>query len=118
LFKNNNLRVGISARGGLEPGFRVPFSTIFHGNALEKRYSGRKHWKAVEAKPLQTAASLRTFFVFVISAEALKSLVAFLGYSRARDARIPNFRSMRYSTFSTAAKMAEAAIGAAGLLCA
>ncbi len=23
--------------GGLEPGFEVPFSTIFHGIALEKR---------------------------------------------------------------------------------
>ena len=32
----------------------------------------------MEAKLLQTAASLRTFFVLVISAEALKSLVAFL----------------------------------------
>jgi len=39
----------------------------------------------VEAKLLQTAASLRTFFVLVISAEALKSLVAFLCYwSRSR----------------------------------
>jgi hypothetical protein len=73
--------MGISARGGLEPGFRVPFSTIFHGIALEKRKSGRKHWKAVEAKLLQTAASLRTFSVLVISARALKSLVPFLGYS-------------------------------------
>ena len=34
----------------------------------------------MEAKLLQTAASLRTFFVLVISPEALKSLVAFLGY--------------------------------------
>jgi hypothetical protein len=35
---------------------------------------------ADKPKLLQTAASLRTFFVFAISAEALKSLVAFLGY--------------------------------------
>jgi hypothetical protein len=34
----------------------------------------------VEAKLLQTAASLRTFFLLVVSAEALKSLIAFLGY--------------------------------------
>jgi hypothetical protein len=47
---------------------------------LEKRYSSRKHSKAVEAKLLQTAASLRTFFLLVVSAEALKSLDAFLGY--------------------------------------
>jgi hypothetical protein len=67
--------------GGLEPGFRVPFSTIFHGIALEKRKSDRKHWKAVEAKLLQTAASLRTFSLLVISARALKSLVPFLGFS-------------------------------------
>jgi hypothetical protein len=33
----------------------------------------------VEAKLLQTAASLRTFFVLVISAEPVKSLVGFLG---------------------------------------
>jgi phosphoribosyl-dephospho-CoA transferase len=67
--------------GGLEPHFRVPFSTIFHGIALESANRGRKRWKAVEAKLLQTAASLRTFFVLVISAEALKSLVAFLGHN-------------------------------------
>jgi hypothetical protein len=68
--------VGISAWGGLERHFRVLFSAIFQGVALEKRYSGGKHWKAVEAKLLQTAASLRTFFVLVISTQALKSLVA------------------------------------------
>src|SRR5208282_5382352 len=62
--------ISSSARGGLEPAFRVLFSAVFHGVALNKRWSGRKHWKAVEAKLLQTAASLRTFFVLVISAEA------------------------------------------------
>ncbi len=30
-------QISSSARGGLEPGFRVPASTIFHGIALEKR---------------------------------------------------------------------------------
>jgi hypothetical protein len=39
--------------GGLEPHFRVLFSAVFQGIALEKRYSSRKHWKAVEAKLLQ-----------------------------------------------------------------
>ena len=65
--------------GGLEPHFRVLFSAIFQGVALEKRYSGGKHWKAVEAKLLQTAASLRTFFVLVVFVETLESIVAFLG---------------------------------------
>jgi hypothetical protein len=51
----------------------------------------------LETKLLQTAASLRTFFWWVICPEALKSLVAFLGYSQARDARISTktFRSIR-----------------------
>jgi hypothetical protein len=31
LFKNNHLNAASSARGGLEPGFRVLFSAIFHG---------------------------------------------------------------------------------------
>jgi hypothetical protein len=30
LFKNNHLQIGISARGGLEPHFRVLFSAVFH----------------------------------------------------------------------------------------
>ena len=74
-----------SARGGLEPRFRVLFSAIFHGVPSEKRQSGRKHWKAVEAKLLQIAASLRTLFALVISCEALKSLVAFLGHKPGFD---------------------------------
>jgi hypothetical protein len=51
----------------------------------------------VEAKLLQTAASLRTRFVLVFFAETLESLVAFLGYSRARDAKVSTkiIRSMR-----------------------
>jgi hypothetical protein len=39
-----------------------------------------KNVQAVKAKLLQTTASLHTFFVLVISAEALKSLVALLAY--------------------------------------
>ena len=34
LFNNNNLKMGISARGGPEPHFRVLFSAIFHGFSL------------------------------------------------------------------------------------
>jgi plasmid stabilization system protein ParE len=52
--------------GDLNPvsGFYFPWY------CLGKRQSGRKHWKAVEAKLLQTAANLRTVFVLVISAQA------------------------------------------------
>jgi hypothetical protein len=53
--------MGISARGGLEPHFRVLLSAIFQGVTLGNFHQGRKHWKVVEAKLLQTAASLRTF---------------------------------------------------------
>jgi hypothetical protein len=80
-FKNNHLKVGISARGGLEPGFWVPFSLIFHSIAQGNCHQRGKLRKVVEAKLLQSAASLRTLFVLVISARALKSLVPFLGYS-------------------------------------
>jgi hypothetical protein len=48
---------------GLEPHFRVLFSAIFHGVSLGNFHQRGKQWKAVEAKLLQTAASLRTFFV-------------------------------------------------------
>jgi hypothetical protein len=76
--------------GGLEPGFRVPFSTIFHSIAQGNCHQRGKQWKTEEAKLLQTAASLRTFFVWVISARALKSLVAFLGYSCLAAERLSN----------------------------
>jgi hypothetical protein len=57
----------------------------------------------VEAKLLQTAATLRTFFALVISAEALKSLVAFLGkdgsvsLDRNRCLRRRNFREVGFN---------------------
>jgi hypothetical protein len=41
LFKNNNLKASISARGGLEPAFRVLFSAIFHGVSLGNFHRGR-----------------------------------------------------------------------------
>jgi hypothetical protein len=44
----------------------------------------------VEDSGGKTAASLRTFFVWVISARALKSLVAFLGYSCLAAERLGN----------------------------
>ena len=71
--------MGSPARGGLEPRFRVLFSAIFHSIAQGNCHQRGKQWKVVEAKLLQTAASLRTSFALVISAEALKSLVALLG---------------------------------------
>jgi hypothetical protein len=53
--------MGISARGGLEPRFRVLFSAIFHGIALEKRESventGRQ-WKQNCCKLLQVYVHL------------------------------------------------------------
>jgi hypothetical protein len=70
--------VGISARGGLEPALRVLFSALFHSIAQGNWHQRGKQWKVVEAKLLQAAASLRTFFVLVISAGALKSVVPFL----------------------------------------
>ena len=44
LFKNNHLDGGISARGGLEPAFRVLSSAIFH----EFRSAISIKWKSVE----------------------------------------------------------------------
>jgi hypothetical protein len=41
-FKNNHLKMGISARGGLEPAFRVLFSAIFHGVSPRNFHQGRK----------------------------------------------------------------------------
>jgi hypothetical protein len=67
--------------GTLEPAFRVLFSAIFHGVALESANRVENTGRQWKQKPLQTAASLRTFFVLVICAQALKSLFAFLGYS-------------------------------------
>ena len=65
--------------GGLEPRFRVLFSAIFHSIAQGNCHQRGKQWKVVEAKLLQTAASLRTCFVLVIHPRAPKPLVPFLG---------------------------------------
>jgi hypothetical protein len=51
-----------SLLGGLEPVFTVLFSTVFQSIAQGDCHQRGKQWKAVEAKLLQTAASLRTFF--------------------------------------------------------
>ena len=63
--------MAVSARGGLEPRFRVLFSTVFHSIAQGNCRQRGKQWKVVEAKLLQTAASLHTRFTLVISARAL-----------------------------------------------
>jgi len=44
---------------GLEPTFTVLFSTIFHSIAQGNSHQRGKQWKVVEAKLLQTAASLK-----------------------------------------------------------
>jgi len=44
-FKKNNLKLGISARGGLEPHFRVLLSAIFQGVTLGNFHQGRNQWK-------------------------------------------------------------------------
>jgi hypothetical protein len=49
-FKNNNLKASISARGGLEPAFRVLFSAIFHGVSLENFHQSSNLRKGVESK--------------------------------------------------------------------
>ena len=71
--------MAISARGGLEPRFRVLFSAIFHGVSLGNFHQGRKWRILVEAKLLQTAASLRTCFALVISAQVLNRSPRFWG---------------------------------------
>jgi hypothetical protein len=45
LFKSNHLKAGISARGGLEPHFRILFSAIFQGVTLGNFHQGRNQWK-------------------------------------------------------------------------
>jgi hypothetical protein len=44
--RNNDLHVGISARGGLEPRFMVLFSAIFHGvpSEIAIRVENRGVW--------------------------------------------------------------------------
>jgi len=42
LLKNNHLKMGISARGGLEPDFRVLFSAVFRDVSLGNFHQGRK----------------------------------------------------------------------------
>jgi hypothetical protein len=79
--------VDSSARGGLEPRFRVLFSAIFHGvpSEIAIRVKNRGFWwKQNCCKLLQV--QLR-FFDALYAAEALKSLVAFLGRFSARDAK-------------------------------
>jgi len=64
--------------GGLEPAFRVLFSTIFHSIAQGNCHQRGKQCKVVEAKLLQV------YVGSVISSRALKSLNLFLGVLDAR----------------------------------
>ena len=48
--RNNHLQDGISARGGLEPGFRVLFSASFQGVSLGNFHQSSNLWKGVESK--------------------------------------------------------------------
>ena len=54
------------ARGGLEPGFRVLFSAIFHGAFLGNFHQGRNLRKWAEAKVWHFVADLHTKFLCVL----------------------------------------------------
>jgi hypothetical protein len=54
------------ARGGLEPSFRVLFSTIFPGVSLGNFHQGRNRWKWAEAKVWSFVAALHTNFLYVL----------------------------------------------------
>jgi len=55
----------MSARGGLEPHFRVLFSAIFQGITLGRFHLSRNLWKWVEAKVWQIVVDLlQIFYVF------------------------------------------------------
>ena len=51
---------------GLEPHFRVPFSTIFQGVSLGNFHQGRNLWKIAEAKVWSILVNSRTFFMCVL----------------------------------------------------
>jgi hypothetical protein len=57
--------VGIFARGGLEPHFRVLFSAIFQGFIRENFHQGRNQWNWAEPKVWSFVAILRTKFLYV-----------------------------------------------------
>jgi hypothetical protein len=57
--------ISSSARGGLEPAFRVLFSAIFRGFCLGNFHQGRNLWKWAEAKVWSFVVNLRTNFVCV-----------------------------------------------------
>ena len=58
--------MGISARGGLEPHFRVLFSAIFQGVTQGNFHQGRNLWKGAEAKVWSFVADLDTNFLCVL----------------------------------------------------
>ena len=55
-----------SARGGLEPGFRVLFSASFEGVSLGNFHQSRNRWKLAEAKVWHFVAALHTNFLYVL----------------------------------------------------
>src|ERR1700745_3413358 len=59
-------RILSSARGGLEPHFRVLFLAIFHGVSQGNFHQGRNRWKVAEAKDWSFLVSPRTFFMCVL----------------------------------------------------
>ena len=64
------LRNGVDSNyvlgGGLEPAFRVLFSTIFPGVSLGNFHQGRNLWKVAEAKVWSFLVNPRTFFMCVL----------------------------------------------------
>jgi hypothetical protein len=65
--------------GGLEPAFRVLFSTIFHGIALGNCHQGRK-WRIL-AESKTAANCCKSTYIFCVSyiRSTFKSLIPFLG---------------------------------------
>jgi len=60
-------RIASSARGGLEPDFRVLFSAVFHGVSLGNFHQGGNLWKWAETKLWSFVVSLRTKFLCVLT---------------------------------------------------
>jgi hypothetical protein len=66
LLQNVARPISSSARGGLEPHFKVLFSAIFQGVSLGNFHQGRNLWKVAEAKVWSILVNPRTFFMCVL----------------------------------------------------
>jgi hypothetical protein len=62
-----------SARGGLEPDFRVLLSSIFHGVSLGNFHQARNLWKWAEAKVWSFVVDLRTNSLRVLTVLCLST---------------------------------------------